>query len=277
MRRQLFFFFCLLYLLPSCIGFRSEINSDKLFRKIWMPILEKLNTPITIPRSHLNEDLLFSYKQEIDTIKAAWKKAASVKNKEKIGEKEFYAREIDARNQEDLRALEEHSLFTQAYSREQLQAVYDALTKSRTNMATATYRGSEQIGFCFGRALLAHYLLLQQGIHQDDIIKIFAFDNMMVQHQIWQFHVAVAVRDKEWGFAVIDTLQPSIMSYKEWLLVTKQFSMTYPRPRMRFYVTDARKLLPASGAYELSWLSDDVLRAYFFDLGREIATQQHKD
>ncbi len=277
MKRLLFFPFCWLYFLTSCIGFHRGINSANLFHEIWEPILAELNYSKHDLRGILSEDLLVRHKEEVAAIKTAWqKKLPSIEEKERRrAEREFYFHEMEALNQASLALLEEASSLptTVSYSHEYLQNIYDAIEQSTTNLALSQYAGSDQIGFCFGRALLIHYLLLKGGIPQENILKIFALDDMMVHQQLWHFHVAVAVRDKDWGFAVIDTLQPKVMPYKEWLLATKKFSLKYPHPRMRFYVADARKFLPASGAYEISWLGKDQLQAYFLDLGQEI--QQH--
>ncbi len=132
--------------------------------------------------------------------------------------------------------------------------------------ATAPRERSGEIGYCFGRALLAHYLLLKAGVPSSDLIKVFALGELMMQGQFWRFHVAVGVRDATHGFLMVDPLHPMVLPVAEWLKRTAGYDIKQPLSRVRFYPTDPRKFLPAFGVYDLKQLKEPHLRAYFADL-----------
>lgn len=124
------------------------------------------------------------------------------------------------------------------------------------------FEDGDQIGFCFARALLIHYLLLKGDVPQCDIHKIFAIGELMVDHRIWKFHVAVMLHDKGQPL-VIDPLFEQPVPLEEWIAAVENLDIKFPYPRVRFYITDPRKFLPASGAYALEDLMNPHLRAYF--------------
>ncbi|MFN9069231.1 MAG: hypothetical protein ACK5V3_18555, partial [Bdellovibrionales bacterium] len=67
--------------------------------------------------------------------------------------------------------------------------------------ALAKYDPTNEIGFCFGRALFVHLELLRRGVSKDSIKKVFVVGDIVEQlngQEIrWQFHVATAVRDTQ--------------------------------------------------------------------------------
>lgn len=136
--------------------------------------------------------------------------------------------------------------------------------------ATATREQSGEIGYCFGRALLVHYLFLKEGIAQSDLVKVFALGELMREKQFWGFHVAVGVRDPVHGFLMVDPLHPTVLPVAQWLKVTAAYDIKNPHSRVRFYPTDPRKFFPAFGAYDLARLNESHLRAYFTDLAASL-------
>jgi len=129
------------------------------------------------------------------------------------------------------------------------------------------FENGEQIGFCFGRALALHYLLLKAGVSSCDIYKIFAIGNLMFNYQIWHFHVAVLIRDAANGFVVVDPSFGQPLSVDDWMKSVEKHDIKYPRSQTRFYVTDPRKLVPSAGVYDAQTLGGPILREYFTFLG----------
>lgn len=133
------------------------------------------------------------------------------------------------------------------------------------------YDKGEQIGFCFGRALAVHYLLLKAGVSPCDIFKIFAMGALMVHHQIWHFHVAVVVRDAEHGLFVVDPSFAQVLSITVWMKEVERYDMKYPHPTTKFYMTDPRKFLPSPGPYDAAIMGGPLLCDYFTLLGHLLA------
>jgi hypothetical protein len=125
------------------------------------------------------------------------------------------------------------------------------------------YKEGGQVGFCFGRALYLHYLLLKSGVPQNELAKIFVLGELKFGDTFWRFHVALMVRDKAQGFLVVDPLVGEVIGYREWMEKNAAYDVKAPNGRSRFYVTDARKFMPAFGEYDAAQLKEPVLRKYF--------------
>src|SRR5690606_14822446 len=98
-----------------------------------------------------------------------------------------------------------------------------------------------------GRALLSHHLLIEAGVPAGDIAKIFTVGQLRFDGELWQYHVAILVRDSQHGFVVVDPLHAAPLPYPEWLDINQAYGIKHPLSRVRFYVTDARKFTPSTG------------------------------
>ncbi len=136
--------------------------------------------------------------------------------------------------------------------------------------STLLRKRSAEIGFCFGRALLVHYELLQAGVAPSDLVKVFALGELTVEKQHWRFHVAVGVRDPKDGILIVDPLFPEVRGLAQWMGEVAAYDIKHPFSRTRFYVTDPRKFLPALGAYDKAQLTEPILRSYFTALAKTL-------
>lgn len=74
--------------------------------------------------------------------------------------------------------------------------VFRELSSNRVSKIDAVDRYDKRgdIGFCFARAVMVHYLLLENGIPQNRIAKIFAIGQLKYGAQFWDFHMATLLR-----------------------------------------------------------------------------------
>lgn len=253
----------------------------------WAPYLEELNRPVSpenkliLPYSHaVDVDLLKLHDDEMRAIKRSWdegpsKEQRASKTATREAQNQFFHQKVTAFNAQTFVALEKAAHSHAAAKKDYHVLVERVLAEVGRNPVArldqlANYDEGGQIGFCFGRALLIHHLLLKAGVDQGDLAKIFNFGQLMVGKQLWTFHVAVLIRDSVAGFLVVDPLQAKPLPYKEWIAINTQYDIKGRLSRARFYVTDPRKFLPAFGAYDARQLADPVLKTYFDDLARSL-------
>jgi hypothetical protein len=237
------------------------------------------NTP-QIPFSHpIDADLAKIHQDEMlkltEAAKLKFGQANSKQPEVRSKINEFYHQEILKQNDSVLSKLLSQPNHDKNLSFDHRLTAAKVLTQLKTHPtanldATAGYDESGQIGFCFGRAMLAHYWLLKEGIQQNDLAKIFLFGELMVNRQLWRFHVAVILRDKKDGFIVVDPLFEQVLPLQEWLQKTSDFDIKGKFSRAKYYVTDPRKFLPSFGMYHQTQLEDPHLRKYFDDLARHL-------
>jgi hypothetical protein len=212
----------------------------------------------------LNENLTEVVAEEKREMQKAWQLDRGLKTKKERNA--FFHFQVNALNRrtwewvETLRVASGKSDFSKVAAIVQSRVAEHPTAKPESAMDFD--RGSE-IGFCFGRALLAHYELLKRGVPQEAIVKLFVLGDLKVGHSLWKFHVAVAVRDPEKGLWIIDPLQPSVSSLADWVQQMQKLDLKSPNPSSRFFVTDARKFLPAGGAYQVNQLLEPPLKPYF--------------
>lgn len=258
-------------------------EKSKTSSSVWPVILEQLNKS---PESSsviyeggpvLETDLMALYQAEIKGAREAWSKDAEAKkgkSKAELRELEnaFYFAELDRKNNEVFERLEKiKDVKSSRPSIDAFKVGEKILSEIRKNPvanleATTSYDPSGQLGFCFGRALYVHYLLLREGVDRSDIAKVFVAGQLRVSHRLWKFHVAVFVRDPKAGYVVIDPLFEKPMALAEWRKLATAFDIKGTKSRARFYVTDPRKFLPSFGRYHTSEIESTHLKAYFTDL-----------
>lgn len=263
--RQLIVCLCYyLFSLGCAIGAKSCAMSDKA--DPWPQIISFLTQgdPAT---PDVQVDLLKRNQNELKDIASvcATQYASEINS--------CYASHINTLNQASLSGFVQHDISADAEQLRKMQGVIDEIEAHPVTSSDAVhdFEDGTQIGFCFGRALMAHYLLLKADLQQVDMRKVFVIGELMVNRQMWNFHVAVMVRDSRSGWIVVDPLQRKPLSLSEWVTVMKSYDIKFPFSRTRFYVTDVRKFLPSSGVYDRDAFSHPSLRLYFDLLGHSLA------
>ncbi len=242
----------------------------------WTKILKVLNQELgaNLRLERLDDDLLALYKAELKTIDDAWLKTDEAKRDKKLVETKRLGNAFFHANVKDLndKTFAKLELDAPQSAGKDYFALGESVLKSvRRNPvarleASQSYDPSGQLGFCFGRALLVHYELLKAGVKQDDLGKVFVAGQLRVGAQMWNFHVAVIARDSKKNYLVIDPLLEKPVSLSEWRDITSAYDIKGSLSRARFYVTDPRKFLPATGRYSLELLTEKHLKKYFDEL-----------
>lgn len=90
--------------------------------------------------------------------------------------------------------------------------IYKSMAESEVNKNHYCYDKEGTIGFCFGRATIAHMEAIVRNVHPDAIKKIWIAGDM----GIWGHHVATMVYTKE-GWVVLDTNLGKIIDANKWV------------------------------------------------------------
>lgn len=81
------------------------------------------------------------------------------------------------------------------------------------------------VGFCFGRALIAQLLARQMGVHFMDIKKISVIGRLTAtldgRSKNWRYHIATSVRDQQGEWWIIDPIFNRPLRVPEWVNSTK--------------------------------------------------------
>ncbi|MCX6124263.1 MAG: hypothetical protein NTV34_05870 [Proteobacteria bacterium] len=252
----------------------------------WGSILSQLNQdpsgvdPAGFAFSNgLEENLAAVYKSELAAIDLLWradkKNPSAPKNQTQRNEvNQFYFDRISKLNADTMIAANKPLESNQktvskdsGYSKV-IQEVFRFVKDHPLDQAVEVDKidPSGQIGFCFGRALFLHYLLLKRGVNQNHIAKIFLLGSLFYEQRMWNFHVVVVVKDKILGAVVLDPLQAKPMELPEWQKEALKMDIKQRFPRARFYVTDPRKFLTENGKYDLNQIYNPLLKTYFSKL-----------
>ncbi|MCB0393035.1 MAG: hypothetical protein KDD25_00665 [Bdellovibrionales bacterium] len=155
----------------------------------------------------------------------------------------------------------------QNYSKQASRVLSRILENKITMSQTAkTFNQGDVVGFCFARALAIHKWLLDEGVPQSSIAKIFTIGDLKVLDRVWKFHVAVAVRDQEYGALVIDPFHDEVKTLKEWMAINSSYGIKHPYSQVRFYITEPRKFLPSFAEYDPVQFENPLLKEYFDQL-----------
>jgi hypothetical protein len=250
--------------------------SESFARSSWPTVLKLLNQEPSKPykdfSSTSDKDFLGLYKSELSAISSSWAELPESKKDGKSTEtkrltNEYFHKRIGSLNAALFAGLDPNLAVGKDFSK----LADDVLTQVQKNPvanleATQNYDPSGQVGFCFGRALLVHHQLLKAGVKQEDIAKIFAAGQLRVAQRIWNFHVAVMVRDAKHGFLVIDPLYEKPLSLKAWTELTEGYDIKGTLSRARFYISDPRRFLPSGELYAVDQFENKYLKSYFDQL-----------
>lgn len=99
-----------------------------------------------------------------------------------------------------------------AISLPESQIIYDAMENAEVNKNNFCYDANGSIGFCFGRATIAHMEALARKVHPESVKKIWIAGDM----GFWGHHVATMVYTKK-GWRVLDTNIGKPVTTKDWI------------------------------------------------------------
>ncbi len=240
----------------------------------WPAVLSTLNQPNVPPPSDysaaIEEDLSARYQREIRALRPAQRPTTPAQREEENRRYQLAIQRLNADfrvRTADLGKSASAKDFLSIASRVQKNVTHHPVAGLA---ATRALLRSSEIGYCFGRALLAHWELLRAGVPQSEIVKVFAMGDLNLEGQFWKFHVATGVRDRGHGLLMIDPLQSKVLPIEEWVVRVQDYDVKRPFSRIRFYLTDPRKFLPSGGMYGLNELNDPILHAYFARLGKSL-------
>jgi hypothetical protein len=84
--------------------------------------------------------------------------------------------------------------------------------------------------------------------------------------------MATMVRGEKGQWWVVDSLFDHPLPHGEWMKRAARFDDRKDAPRVRFYVTDARKFQPAFGRYRARDFGIPELKPYFTELFRSLTS-----
>jgi len=191
---------------------------------------------------------------------AAKKKAGSKTSKTKRNH--LIHLEFKQKNEKLIKLLKKST--TKATSKTTADEIFKALSTNEVSKvgAVGKYDIRGDVGFCFGRATMVHYLLLKKGIKQSQIAKIFALGNLRYRKRFWEFHMATLVKGTG-NWWVIDSLFEKVMSHEQWIKRVAAFDPQKNRSQVRFYTTDARKFQPQYPKYASETFKHPLIKKYF--------------
>ncbi len=254
-------FFSIVYI---STGHAIEVSAQK---SAWTGFLSQLNSDLDpSPQNKVNIDLLKFYKEELSSITTEWAKQNNEKTSKTYSEKKnvFFMKAVEQKNKDEFFDLQKSAGAVSADIDEAfMQSVLDDATAYRFFDQTKTVPTTAEIaiGFCFYKALMVHYFLLQRGVAPKHIKKIFAVGPLAYQPLVWKFHVAVAVQSKGKTW-VIDPLVKKLSTVEDWQKELQKFSAEKPYPRLRFYATEPQKFLPNSKEYTWELIDHKKTKKY---------------
>jgi hypothetical protein len=234
---------------------------------LFTEVLQTLGAPprAGVPTAHTNaltEDLMALHARELD--------AAGREVPAKLPWKERHRRlhERMARKNGEVRERLTKGAVGYPEGERIAHKVYAALASNEVAKvdAVARYDRDGDLGFCFGRAAMAHYLLLREGVPPERIAKIFAIGRLRHGDRLWEFHMATLVMGPKGRWWVVDSLFDRLLPHGEWMDRTAGLDINPSLPQLRFYVTDPRKFQPGYGGYEEAHFRIPELNRYFTDL-----------
>lgn len=168
---------------------------------------------------------------------------------------------------------------TQGLTREQASTLRDLLVQHPITGDLGIKKYSQKnstLGFCYGRATLAHMELLRRGVSPQNIRKIFVLGEMRYQKEIWTLHVATIVAKKGGGWWVLDGLFDQVYELKDWYKKMLTIAINTDDPVIRIYEADPVKFLPISGAYNEKDMYRPEYNGFFQDLTAWLAANPVK-
>lgn len=123
-------------------------------------------------------------------------------------------------------------------TKEEANILYQAMANSKVHKKHDSYDAKGTIGFCFGRATIAHMEAVARDIHPDAIRKIWIAGDM----GIWGHHVATMIKAEN-GWLVLDTNVGRPITSDEWIKMYMPYKVKDTNEIMVF-VTQAGRFGP---------------------------------
>jgi hypothetical protein len=148
---------------------------------------------------------------------------------------------------------------------------FSEIYKSTSTPSSSKYDRSEvSIGYCFGRAMYYHLLLLRNKVSKSHIKKIWVVGPMKAYGTDWQFHVATIVKLKDNNWYALDTNENSILEVSSW---AKKY-LAMGDGTVRVFITDPKKFTPSLTYNKVQFGlnlngKDDWYKGYFQDMLNE--------
>lgn len=166
-------------------------------------------------------------------------------------------------------------------TKEEAGVIYKAMQESRVHKNHDCYDTKGTIGFCFGRATIAHMEAIVRNVHPDAIRKIWIAGDM----EKWGHHVATMVKSDN-GWLVLDTNVGRAITTDEWIAMYMPFKAKGASEIMVF-VTQAGRFGPyGTASYNAVDLfntnslnfnkAQDYYRGYFHDYFEDLDNVTNK-
>lgn len=97
-------------------------------------------------------------------------------------------------------------------TKDEAMSIYRGMSDSKVHRNHDCYDPAGKIGFCFGRATIAHMEAIIRGVHPDAIRKIWIAGDMGK----WGHHVATMIKAEK-GWLVLDTNLGRVVETEEWI------------------------------------------------------------
>jgi hypothetical protein len=136
-------------------------------------------------------------------------------------------------------------------------------------------RDGVEIGYCFGRAMYIHLLLLKMGVQKESIRKVWAVGPTRTPdpNVNWGHHISIMVFTKEKGWVTIDTNEVKPQAIQSWSSTYFEKSID---KLLKLYITEPEKFGIETAKYNpvnLGFKLDresDWYRHYFVDMLKAI-------
>lgn len=170
-------------------------------------------------------------------------------------------------------------------SKSEVRKVFRYTSNTRVVKREERYDKDEVLGFCFGRAFIAHYQAKLRDVHPESIKKIWVVGDM----EKWGHHVATMLRSKK-GWMVIDTYT-GLLTVEKWMQRMEKDKKRNAN-KLMFFVTNATRFghqnnnffnsidlfnVPEENLLEFedkkkaaTLKSKDFYKGYFIDFFREL-------
>jgi hypothetical protein len=164
---------------------------------------------------------------------------------------------------------------------EEAQIIYKAMSNSKVHQNHCQYDTQGTIGFCFGRATIAHMEAIVRGVNPDLIRKIWIAGDM----GIWGHHVATMIKTEK-GWMVLDTNIGKSISPDQWIsrylpykIKNASEIMVFTTQAGRFgpYDTESYNAINLFNTNSSDYLkSQDYYNGYFHDYFEDLDNTQRK-
>jgi hypothetical protein len=241
-----------------------------LFYLVFFPTISKADVVKVLNQSNLpftdTQNLKLEYRKFIRQTRKQWQnKEAVIYNPVKHrnyykNKNQFLANQFKLSNQKVLEKYQ-NTKITEAQKKKLLYALTKAKKYQFAKNGIYYTEEENNIGFCFMKAMMVHFYLLKSGVPADKIKKIFALGQLRSKNKVWSFHVAIAVNLGN-DAIIIDPSYSTLLTLKQWTEKVEQLAADKPYSKVKYYLTDARKFLPDSGAYSLDLLHSKKIKNY---------------